>query len=90
MKAWSVLIFGEGFIRGEQSCDFELAGVVHAADPTAAFHRAVAKAEALHPELSQVALPRPGAVINADEINELPNLNLAEEVELFWSPSNEA
>lgn len=90
MKAWSVLIFGEGFVRGTQKCDFELAGVVHASDPNAAFHRAVAKAEALHPELSQVTQPRPGPVINADEINELPSFNVAEEIELFWSPSNEA
>lgn len=87
MKAWSVLILGEGFLRDTRKYDFELTGVVHAADPNAAFDRAVAWARALHPELAQTALPRPGPVVNADEIHEMPSSNVAEALELIWLPS---
>lgn len=87
MKAWSVIILGEGFLRASQECNFELTGVVHAVDPNAAFQRAVTLAKARHVELSQADLPRPGPVINADEINEASNDNV-EDLQLIWiSPS---
>ena len=86
MATWHVQIRGERFWREGHECNFELSGVVYAANPNEAFSRAVTLAQVVHPELAQVSTPRSGPVINADEISEASGeeRTVTEEIELVW------
>jgi hypothetical protein len=88
MGIWQVQIWGEGFLREGKESSFELGGVVEASSVEEAFTTAVSLAMRAHPELAQTDhAPGPGAVINADEIQEFPDAPKSEigQVELYWS-----
>ena len=88
MKVWQVQIWGEGFIRNGRESSFEMSGIVEAQNLDAAFAAAVSLAKAQHPELVQAEHPSgPGAVINAEEIEEFPGAPASQigKTEVFWS-----
>lgn len=87
MKIWQVQIWGEGFFRNGRESSFELGGIVEAPDADAAFKAAVKVAKSQHPELAQAEHPPgPGAVINAEEIQEYPNAPASQigKIEISW------
>jgi hypothetical protein len=90
MRIWQVQIWGSGFRRNEQTESFELSGFVSALTADDAFHAAVELAKRDHPELAQAKHPPgPGAVINAEEIQEFPSAPPSQigTVEIQWSLS---
>lgn len=88
MRIWQVQIWGDGFVRNEQHASFEMSGIVSAFTADEAFHAAVDLAKRQHPELVQAEHPPgSGAVINAEEVQELSSAPPAHigTVELHWS-----
>jgi len=91
MGIWQVQIWGDGFIRDGSTASFELGGIVEARNVDEAFDNAVALARQAHPELAQAQRPPgPGAVINAEEIQEFHDAPREQVgiVELYWSDAN--
>jgi hypothetical protein len=87
VKIWTVLAFGEGFLRGGSSAGFELYGVVAATDSNMACSKVISLARQRWPEIDQAYGPLgPGAVINVDEVNEVPPTAVVEVdvVEVHW------
>ncbi len=87
MRIWQVQLQGEGFRRNERTESFELSGFVYAPTAEDAFHAAIDLAKRQHPELAQANHPPgPGAVINAEEIQEFPSCPPPQvgTVELHW------
>lgn len=86
MRVWQVLALGTGFIRDgiEQGC--EIAGFVRADSPDDAFSKACNIAMKVHPELLQATGRFPRPVINAEEIEELFQVDGMdiEKVEVYW------
>lgn len=87
ISVWQVLGVGFGFVRNniEQHC--ELAGFVSANDPDEAFSKACHIAMKDNQELLQATGAFPRAVINAEEIQELSEVEGIEvdKVEVYWS-----
>lgn len=91
MGIWQVQIWGDGFIRRGNAASFELGSIVEARNVDEAFDNAVALAKLVHPELAQAEHPPgPGAVINAEEIQEFTDYPREQVgiVELYWSDAN--
>jgi hypothetical protein len=86
MGVWQVAAVGWGFVKDGVQHDCELSGLVHANDPDEAFSKVCSLAMEEHPELLQATGPFPRPVINADEIEEVPEAWLvgADQVELHW------
>jgi len=70
MSLWAVMAVGEGFVHLEGTASFELYGVVSAADAHAALGKAIDLAVERWPEIAQ-GREGNGAVINAEEVNEV-------------------
>jgi len=88
MKRWTVLVFGEGFVRAEGAGSMELHGVVSASDANAAYLRAVDLASQRWPELTQSnSAENPNAILNVEEINEVAPATGTEVdvVDVFWA-----
>lgn len=89
MKRWQIQIRGENFVRNNVKSDFELGGFISAVDPDDAILRAVCWARERFPELDQTeTMNIPRAVVNVEEIEELPSdfPCKANEMEIFWNP----
>lgn len=86
MSIWQVAAIGLGFIKDAVQHDCELYGLVRANNPNEAFSKVCNLAMQDHPELQQATGPFPRAVINADEIEEVPETQLVGpgQVELYW------
>jgi hypothetical protein len=86
MSAWQVAAAGWGFMKDGVRQDCELSGLVRANNPDEAFSKVCNIALQDHPELLQATGPFPRPVINADEIQEVPDSQLAgaDQVELYW------
>ena len=89
MKTWQVQLRGEGFLRNGHEASFELGGVVEASTVEEAFNVSVALARRKHPELEQAQRSHkgPGAVINAEEIEECSKASrhIVGSIEVHWS-----
>lgn len=86
MSVWQVAAVGWGFMKDGVQHDCELSGLVRANNPDEAFSKVCNIAIQDHPELLQATGPFPRPVINADEIQEVPETQLvgADQVELYW------
>ena len=87
MGIWQVSAVGWGFSKSGTEQDCEIAGLVRADDPDDAFSKACEIAKVLAPELLQPAGPFPRPVINAEEIQEVPDpegLGI-DKVEVYWT-----
>ncbi|WP_243041163.1 hypothetical protein [Dyella sedimenti] len=84
MKFWTVLAVGQGLPRPEGATGFELYGVVSAADPDAAFAKAIDLATQRWPELAPGS--QPSALIRAeaiDEVTPVPGMEV-DVVDVSW------
>jgi hypothetical protein len=86
MGVWQVAAVGWGFVKDGVQHYCELSGLVHANDPDEAFSKVCSLAMEEHRELLQATGPFPRPVINADEIEEVPEAWFvgADQVELHW------
>lgn len=86
MGTWQVTAIGWGFMKDGVEHDCELSGLVRAEDSNDAFSKVCSLAMRDHPELLQAAGPFPRPVINAEEIQAVPNTRLigADQIELHW------
>jgi hypothetical protein len=86
MAVWQVSAVGWAFIKGGVEQDCEISGFVRADDPDDAFSRVCAIARTLHPELLQAGGPFPRPVINAEEVQEVPETEGRDidKVEVYW------
>lgn len=84
MKRWTVLAFGDGFVRSEGTGSMELQGVVSASDANAAFLKAVDLASQRWPELNQ---SNSAATLNVEEVNEVTSATGMEVdvVDVLWA-----
>jgi hypothetical protein len=87
MRVWQVSAVGWGFMKTGNEQDCEIVGFVRAADPDDAFSKACAIATVLAPELLQAAGTFPRPVINAEEIQEVPEMEGLDidKVEVYWT-----
>lgn len=86
MSVWQVTAVGWGFMKDGVQQDCELLGFVRANNPDEAFSKVCNIAIQNHPELLQATGTFPRPVINADEIQEVPETQFSgpDQVELYW------
>lgn len=86
MGTWQVTAVGWDFMKDGVQHDCELFGIVRANNPDEAFFKVCSIAMQDHRELQQAMEQFPRPVINADEIQEVPEtlFIVADQVEVFW------
>nr|WP_315212597.1 hypothetical protein [uncultured Duganella sp.] len=92
MSVWQVSAVGWGFAKSGKEPHCEIAGFVCADDHDETFSKACAIAKVIAPELLQAVGPFPRPVINAEQIQEVPETEGLEisKVEVYWTGKEKA